>query len=83
MLITFLHSITDELKRHFIDSKSKWIVVHPLCLPGVQAAIKDLDEIKVNMEVNFFSALVMTREIYRAEPIIITNVYLYSHFKML
>ncbi|XP_037788187.1 4-coumarate--CoA ligase 1-like isoform X1 [Penaeus monodon] len=36
----------DELKQHFTDSKSKWIVVHPLCLPGVQAAIKDLDEIK-------------------------------------
>lgn len=36
----------DELRRHFTHSNSSWIIVHPLFLPNVQAAIKDNDNIK-------------------------------------
>lgn len=36
----------DELRRHLTDSQSKWIVCHPVCIPSVQAATKDLDAIK-------------------------------------
>ncbi|XP_066939490.1 uncharacterized protein [Macrobrachium rosenbergii] len=36
----------DELRRHVINSQSKWIVCHPVCIPSVQAATKDLSDIK-------------------------------------
>ncbi|XP_069177881.1 uncharacterized protein [Procambarus clarkii] len=36
----------DELRRHIIDSQSKWVIVHPLFLATVQAATKDLDDLK-------------------------------------
>ncbi|KAK7067071.1 hypothetical protein SK128_021687 [Halocaridina rubra] len=36
----------DELRRHIMDSQSSWIVCHPLCVPSVQAASKDLEDIK-------------------------------------
>lgn len=65
MIITTLDFVTDELKQHFTDSKSKWIVVHPLCLPGVQAAIKDLDEIKVSLTIPYIYVIVMISEMIK------------------
>ncbi|XP_063880140.1 uncharacterized protein LOC135111111 [Scylla paramamosain] len=47
-IVTFANPLytPDELHRHINHSGSSWIVVHPLFLPSVQAAIKDNKNIK-------------------------------------
>lgn len=47
-VVTFANPLytPDELRRHISHSSSSWIVVHPLFLPSVQAAVKDNSEIK-------------------------------------
>ncbi|KAG0714697.1 4-coumarate--CoA ligase-like 7 [Chionoecetes opilio] len=47
-IVTFANPLStpDELRRHVTHSNSSWIVVHPLFLKNVQAAIKDNKNIK-------------------------------------
>ncbi|KAK3857149.1 hypothetical protein Pcinc_032166 [Petrolisthes cinctipes] len=35
-----------ELRRHITHSKARWVIGHPACLPSVQEATKDLEDIK-------------------------------------